>query len=105
MVSGDTDSGLGVMTAETKVLSNGNSLAMALVIMSLKPKIPTSKLFSTIKAAFRASAIISPTVCKVELGLTMVDGFPARTDLRVGDDLPPRAWANRGPKRACNAAA
>ena len=74
------------MTFDTAVRFNGNSFAMALVIMSLKPKIPTSRPFSTTNAALRASAIMEPVSWIDVDGETMVDGLPARILRRVGED-------------------
>ena len=86
VVSGDTDSGFGVITVDTGVKSRGNSLATARDIMSLNPNMPTNRPFSTTSAAFRASAILCPVSWIVVDGETMVDGLPAKTVRRVGED-------------------
>jgi len=85
-VSGDTASGFGVITVDTGVRSSGSSLAMARLIMSLKPKIPTNLPLSTTNAALRASAIIIPVSCNVVRGDTIVDGLPAKIVRKVGED-------------------
>jgi len=84
-MSGETDSGSGVITLDIAVSFKGSSLAIARVIISLKPKIPTSSPSSTTRAAFRRSAIISPASLKLVSGLTMVAGLPAKILRKVGD--------------------
>jgi len=91
VVSGNTDSGLGVITVETCVNSRGSSFATARLIISLKPNIPTSSPSLTTSAAFRDPAITSPVSCRVVLGRTTVAGFPASKLRRVGEALPPNA--------------
>ena len=91
VVSGDTASGLGVITEDTLVSSKGNSFAMARLIMSLKPKMPSNFPFFTTKAAFRASAIIAPTSWREAVGGTIVDGLPAKMLRSVGELCPPKA--------------
>ncbi|KAL3783576.1 hypothetical protein ACHAW5_007884 [Stephanodiscus triporus] len=83
VVSGDTDSGFGVITVDTGVKSKGNSFATARIIMSLNPNIPTNRPFSTTNAALRASAILCPVSWIVVNGETMVDGLPAKTVRRA----------------------
>ena len=97
VVSGVTDSGLGVITELTAVSSRGNSFAIALDIISLKPKMPTTSSSSTTRAALRASVITSPVSRRFVPGLTTVAGLPARRLRRVGDDLPPKACAMMPP--------
>mmetsp|Transcript_13873 Transcript_13873/g.38368 ORF Transcript_13873/g.38368 Transcript_13873/m.38368 type:complete len:362 (-) Transcript_13873:3308-4393(-) len=71
--SGVTVSGLGVMTSLTGVSSSGSPRAIARVIISLKPKTPTSSpASSTTRAAFRCSAIRSPASRIVVEVLTIV---------------------------------
>mmetsp|Transcript_3739 Transcript_3739/g.8331 ORF Transcript_3739/g.8331 Transcript_3739/m.8331 type:complete len:283 (-) Transcript_3739:94-942(-) len=105
VVSGDTDSGFGVMTVDTAVKSKGSSFAMARVIISLNPKIPTSWPLSTTNAALRASAIILPVSWIVVDGETMVDGLPAKMARSVGEDWPLKALDSKGPSNCCKAAA
>ena len=80
-MSGDTDSGFGVITVDTGVKAKGNSLATAsdIDIMSLNLNMPTNRPFLTTSVAFRASAIICPVSWIVVGGETMVDGLPAKT--------------------------
>jgi len=103
--SGDTNSGFGVITFDTGVLSRGSSFATALVIMSLKPKIPTNSPFSTTNEAFLDSDINMPASLMEELGLTIDLGFPASKLRSVGEVFPPKACDMSGPRRSCRAAA
>ena len=97
-MSGDTDSGLGVMTDATDVCSRGSSFATALLIMSLKPKIPTSSpSWSTTRAAFFASAMDMAVFFKFVPGDTIVAGLPASRVRSVGEALFPKACAINGP--------
>jgi len=105
VVSGDTDSGFGVMIVVTSDSSNGSSFAIALDIMSLKETMPTSRPSSTTSAALRASDIIIPASRQFVPGRTIVAGRPANRLRSVGEDLPPNAWAIKGPNNCCKAAA
>ena len=105
VISGDTDSGLGVITVLTTVCSRGNSFATALLIISLKPNIPTSLPFSTTNAAFFASAIATAVFLRLVPGVTIVAGLPERRLRNVGEALPPNACAISGPSSCVNIAA
>mmetsp|Transcript_1615 Transcript_1615/g.2632 ORF Transcript_1615/g.2632 Transcript_1615/m.2632 type:complete len:202 (+) Transcript_1615:499-1104(+) len=85
VISGDTVSGSGVITCDTGVDSRCNPFATARDIISLKPKIPTKRPFSTTKDALRASAILIPVSRRFVCGDTIVAGFPANKLRKVGD--------------------
>ena len=83
--SGETDSGLAVITADMLVVSSGKSFATALVIMSLNPNIPTKRPLSTTNAAFRRSAISSPASWTEVVRETIVAGLPTNKLLSLGE--------------------
>jgi len=105
VISGDTDSGSGVMTSLTSVCSRGSSLATALLIMSLKPKMPTNLPSSTTRAAFLASDMTVAVSFRLVSGDTIVAGFPASKLRSVGDALLPKAWAINGASSCVSIAA
>ena len=104
VASGSIDSGFGVITLDTAVSASDSSFAITRLITSLKDKIPMSLPPSTISAAFRLSAIFSAASKTEFLGLTTVDGLPAKTLRNEGEVFSPSACAISGPSRACNAA-
>ena len=94
-----TDTGVYQMQAWIAMLSWPPLIAVSLifeaatarVIMSLKPKIPTSLPFSTTSAAFLESAMRPAVSRKLVCGDTIVDGLPASRLRNVGDVLFPKA--------------
>mmetsp|Transcript_173 Transcript_173/g.464 ORF Transcript_173/g.464 Transcript_173/m.464 type:complete len:236 (+) Transcript_173:1897-2604(+) len=103
-ISGVTVSGLPVITSCTSVRSISSSLATTRVIMSLNPKMPISSSLSTIRAAFRCSAMRYPASRTVVVGSTSVVALPASMLRSVGMDEVPNALAIRLPRRALRAA-